>query len=246
MYILYEGPSKIDGGPIFAALTGIEAPSLNTKTGPMLQTFILRQDVRPIEALKLGLDSSVCGDCPHRAGTCYVNVGQSPTSVYDAYIKGNGKKDNLKKLGRNQRIRLGSYGDPSAVPIQVWDDLLKYASSWTGYTHHPIVAPELKRYCQASADTPNQATLYQNLGWKTYRIKNEDQPLMKGEIICPSASGIQCVTCLKCNGQEKNIAIDTHGAKWKTQRFKEYQHATSTLELQQLNTLRGVPISVQA
>lgn len=96
MYILYEGPSLIDGGPIFVALTGLETPSANQKTGPMLQTFLMRSDVRPVEAKKLGLDRSVCGDCPHRNGTCYVNIAQSPTAIFDSYINGYGKRDNLK------------------------------------------------------------------------------------------------------------------------------------------------------
>jgi hypothetical protein len=225
MHILYEGPSQIDGGPIFAALTGLDRPSANSKTGPMLQTWILRQDVRPVEANKLGLDVSVCGDCPHRKGTCYVNVAQSPTAVYDSYINGFGKRDSLKKLGRNQRIRIGAYGDPASVPITVWDDLLRYANSWTGYTHQALLQPELKRYCQASADTVEEAKLYQNLGWKTYRVKNENDPLAKEEIICPSNKGVQCITCLKCNGNTQNIAIDVHGLQWKINKFKEHSHA---------------------
>ena len=224
MHILYEGPSQIDGGPIFAALTGLDRPSANSKTGPMLQTWILRQDVRPVETNKLGLDVSVCGDCPHRKGTCYVNIAQSPTAVYDAYIKGFGLRENLKTLGRNQRIRLGAYGDPAAIPIQIWTALLQYASEWTGYTHQPLLAPELKRYCQASADTLEQAQLYQSLGWKTYRVKCEDQPLTKNEILCPSNKGVQCITCLKCNGQTQNIAIDVHGLKWKINKFKEFSN----------------------
>lgn len=227
MHILYEGPSLIDGGPIFAALTGIERPSSNSKTGPMLQTWILRQDVRPTEAIKLGLDRSICGDCPHRRGSCYVNVGQSPTAVYDVYIAGNGKKESLKKLGRNQRIRLGAYGDPAAIPIDVWDDLLKYADSWTGYTHQPLLSPELKKYCQASADTDTEATLYQNLGWKTYRVKNPTEAISKNEIICPSNKGVQCITCMKCNGNTQNITIDVHGASWKQLRFERLQDGST-------------------
>jgi len=219
MHILYEGPSEIDGGPIFAALTGLDNPSQNGKTGPMLQTWILRSDVRPVEAIKLGLDVSVCGDCPHRNGTCYVNVGQSPTAVFDSYARGTAKRDNLKMLGRKQRIRVGSYGDPSAVPIAIWDDLLKYASDFTGYTHRPIQSPGLQKYCQASADTPGEAALYQNLGWKTFRIKIESDPILSNEIICPSEKGVQCITCLKCNGTTQNIAIDIHGPQWKQSRF---------------------------
>ena len=232
MHILYEGPSLIDGGPIFAALTGLDRPSQNIKTGPMLQTWILRSDIKPTDALKTGDDKSVCGLCPHRGTTCYVNVGQAPNNVYKSYIAGNFERTNLKKLGYKQRIRVASYGDGAAIPIKVWDDLLSHASDWTGYTHQPLLSPELKRYCHASADTVEQAELYQNLGWKTFRIKAENEPLQKSEIICPSSKGVQCITCLKCNGTTQNVAIDVHGAQWKINRFMEQYNETETLELQ--------------
>ena len=32
-------------------------------------------------------------------------------------------------------IRIGSYGDPGAVPTVVWADLVRYAKNFTGYTH---------------------------------------------------------------------------------------------------------------
>lgn len=232
MYILYEGPSLIDGGPIFVALTGIESPSTNVKTGPLLQTWILRQDVKPIEAHKLGLDRSMCGDCTHRIhSTCYVSLIHGPSHIYNAYINGHGKRDNAKKLGRNQRVRLGAYGDPASVPFDVWEELLTYADDWTGYTHFPLLAPELKRYCQASCETEEQATLYQSLGWKTYRTRATTAPLLPSEIQCPSSKGVQCFTCLKCNGQSSNISIPVHGLKHKIKKF-EANYATPSLELQ--------------
>ena len=32
-------------------------------------------------------------------------------------------------------VRIGSYGDPAAVPTRVWAELVRYAKNWTGYTH---------------------------------------------------------------------------------------------------------------
>jgi hypothetical protein len=64
--VLYRGPSRLDGAPIVCVATGFRSPSDNPKTGPMVQTWIMREDVAPHTAQKTGEDSSVCGDCPLR------------------------------------------------------------------------------------------------------------------------------------------------------------------------------------
>lgn len=78
--VLYEGKSMIDGKPIVAIANRITDVSDNTKTGAMVQTWIMRSDVNPVDALKSGEDESVCGDCKHRpanSGACYVKVFQA-------------------------------------------------------------------------------------------------------------------------------------------------------------------------
>lgn len=219
MNLLYKGPSVIDNGPIIALLTGLGKPSTNAKTGPMLQTWILREDMPPKEALK-GADHSICGDCTLKKDICYVNVHFAPRAHYQNYIEGRYKIQSLKKIGRNQRIRLGSYGDPAAVPIQIWDDLLMYADGWTGYTHSPHIQPDLKKYVQASCEATEPASRLRVEGWKTYRIKAENDPLMDGEVLCPSGRGVKCISCLMCNGQTKNIVIDVHGTKAKLNAYQ--------------------------
>jgi len=64
--ILYEGPSRIDGAPIVAIATGLDDPSSNEKTGPMIQTWIMRSDIPPHVAQSSGDDASVCADCKLR------------------------------------------------------------------------------------------------------------------------------------------------------------------------------------
>jgi len=64
--ILYEGASAIDGAPIVAIANRITDASNNVKTGAMVQTFIIRSDKSPLEALRDGSDVSVCGSCQHR------------------------------------------------------------------------------------------------------------------------------------------------------------------------------------
>ena len=47
--IIYQGPSLIDGSPIVAIAI---AQSGNVKTGNMVQTYIIRADMSPMEASK--------------------------------------------------------------------------------------------------------------------------------------------------------------------------------------------------
>ena len=63
--IFYEGASPLDGKPI----VGIALPDKktgNSKTGRMASTLIIRSDIDPITASRLGEDYSICGDCMHR------------------------------------------------------------------------------------------------------------------------------------------------------------------------------------
>ena len=64
-YILYEGPSVIDGQPIVVIVNKLNG-SDNAKTGAIVQSFIIRSDIAPTDALKTGADASVCGECEHR------------------------------------------------------------------------------------------------------------------------------------------------------------------------------------
>ena len=71
-YVLYQGPSRLNGEPIVAIATMRTA---NVKTGNMVQTWILTAEVSPEQAVKTGADEAVCGSCPHRHflnGGCYV------------------------------------------------------------------------------------------------------------------------------------------------------------------------------
>ena len=94
MYLLYDGPSRLDRAPIIVLATGIDTPSKNQKTGPMVQTYILRKDISPSEAVRSGADYSICGNCIHRGGhdrkrSCYVEVHKGPTSVWRSFAKKN-------------------------------------------------------------------------------------------------------------------------------------------------------------
>ena len=225
--IIYEGPSLIDGAPIVAIAT---VGSSNSKTGDMVQTWIIRTDVAPIDANRTGADVSVCGNCPHKGvvvegakmaqnRTCYVNIGQAPTSVYKAYKRGSYRTATtpaaLAAIGAGRMVRIGSYGDGAAVPATVWEGLKADAKGHTAYSHQfdTVAAPSASIYMH-SADTLADAQNAWAAGRRTFRIVADVAEMVKGaEIECPSDRGVKCVDCGLCDGSKlaKSVAIVVHG-----------------------------------
>jgi len=224
MTILYEGPSLLDGKPIVALMVGEKRKSRNIKTGAMAQVYILRSDIPPIEAAKSGEDASICGACPHRpstGGSCYVNVGQGPRAIYEAYKKGRYGRVEARIAGFGLDIRLGAYGDVGAVNATIWHDLLMFANSWTGYTHQHQLSVDLKGINMASADSRDEAIALQAQGWKTFRIKTPEEPLIRKEILCLNeVTGVKCKDCGICDGRTANVAVNIHGPVNKVNKFK--------------------------
>ena len=218
--IIYEGPSAIDGAPIVAIATGLENPSDNAKTGAMVQVFIIRADIAPIRAYKIGADFSICGNCPHRwhtGGFCYVNIGQAPGAVFRAYQAGQYPDlDATEFYGR--AVRFGAYGDPAAVPFSAWAPILDACDidNSTGYTHQafkPWFDSRIAMFCQVSTDTEKQTEKAWRLGYKTFRVRTKDS-VLPGEIECLSdARGIACIDCKLCDGQTANVFINAHGSR---------------------------------
>lgn len=220
-FIIYRGPSVLDGEPIIAVAT---MSTSNAKTGDMVQTWIMRDDVAPHEAVKTGQDSSVCGACPQRhylGGACYVTTHQGPLSVWKAAQRGNYSTEWDPSTFAGRKVRLGAYGDPAAVPADVWVSVLDRASGWTGYTHqvrHKNFQHELLKWVMVSADTPRQASAMQGQGYRTFRVKTPDSPCLPGEVTCPTEynDAANCAACGICNGAArdgKSVVINVHGSK---------------------------------
>lgn len=239
MYILYEGASLLDGKPI--VVIGIPKSS-NSKTGGMFQTIIMRSDIDPITASRLGEDFSVCGECVHRGvphegdsggakkRSCYVML-LMVLSVFKAYKKGNYKRvqpvglqsmhDALADIGDGLVIRLGSYGDPAAVPSYLWESLVSKAKGRTGYSHQATLEgadyrPDLT---MRSADTIQEAEQAWARGERTFRVTANVKDIVQGkEIMCPASEEAgrrtTCEQCKLCSGNTinaKSIAIVVHG-----------------------------------
>jgi len=224
--IIYRGPSLIDGAPIVAIATYSDR---NKKTGTMVQTYIIREDIDPREASKTGADISICGTCPHRGTatadpaakqakgrTCYVLLGQGPLIVFRSYYRGVYAPADPAAIGRGRMVRLGTYGDPAAVPGEVWEALLSEAAGWTGYSHQSGFRPDM---VMQSADTYAQAQAFWQAGARTFRVIAELAELdLNREVLCPASKEAgrrtTCEACKLCAGlatrSPKSVAIVQH------------------------------------
>ena len=232
-YILFRNSTVV------VIATGIKRASANKKTGKMVQVWILRADMSPLEAIKTGKDARICGNCPHRgfripAGilgkrhnkterkrTCYVEVGRAPSAIYGAFKRGIYPflpLENYADVFSGKSIRLGAYGDPAVMPPAVVAELCRVSTRHTGYTHQwrtsgAWLKPFVMASCDSIADYQDAAAQ----GWRTFRVTVGMTP-HAGEILCPASAEAgfktQCARCGLCNGAgaAKNIYIPVHGA----------------------------------
>ena len=250
--LIYRGPSELDGSPIIVIAV---AKSNNGKTGNMVQTFIMREDVHPVEALKTGDDASVCGGClarPANEGWCYVRVEQSVAGVWKCYHQmpnsraKSGKfagypeatsPEAIRDMGRGRAIRLGTYGDPAAVPLYVWRSLTAEATGWNGYTHQwATCSPEYAEFCMASIDQPCDTIAAEMLGYRCFVAVLPGESAgdtSRKSVGCPAAvengQNAQCGDCMGCGGTEgrgtTNRVIEVHGVDFKTKRYSQWREA---------------------
>jgi hypothetical protein len=244
-YIIYRGPSLLDGKPI--VVVAITKESKNKKTGGMVQTYIMADNGKsPVESAQSLEDVSVCGDCKHRRGVinpetgkggpCYVNLGQGARSVMDGVMRGIYPEIfyaladctwELMDAVVGRKVRLGTYGDPAAVPAWVWELLLQDAAGHTGYTHQWASgkADHVKQWCMASADTMDEFAAAKFAGWRTFRVRDVNASGAEGlqyvnEMICPASEEagkrLTCDTCMACSGgidsKKASVTIIVHGS----------------------------------
>lgn len=219
-FTIYNGPSAITGAPIVAILT---TRSSNSKTGDIPQVWILDATTEPHTAAKNGEDVSVCGGCRHRTDSdgrrsCYVVTHHGPLSVYRTWKRGryidattdHGWATLASWFARDvpRAVRLGAYGDPSAVHPNVMTALAFLARSNDctplGYTHdwrHPRAA-HLQSMCMASVDTPDEMNTATARGWRTFRVRTEHEENYIGEVTCPATTPDRatCRSCRRCDG----------------------------------------------
>jgi hypothetical protein len=234
-YIIYRGPSAIDGKPIVVIATGFASKSANGKTGDMIQTWIIREDIAPNEAVKSGEDISICGQCKFRPARkaeieatgekhirCYVKVWQAPLVVWKAYKRGLypvASHADIAALCENRMVRFGSYGDPYAAPIALWEAMASKALGWTGYSHQwRIAGTAWAKLVMASADSLADMLDAHKKGYRTFRVTAKPFENVKGvEAICPASKEkgaiTDCATCRACMGTSGKAKVSIQIAR---------------------------------
>lgn len=225
--VLWRGDSRLTGDRILLVATG---KTSNAKIGPMIQLWII-PDRSPIAAIKDGGDAAVCGDCKMRGTShdgkgraCYVEWWRAVENIWQ------GLHDAVDLRPRefaaaygDVPVRVGAYGDPTAVPRAILDPIVEGRSSrtWTAYTHQwrkPFAAA-YQEFCMASVDTPEERVEALALGWRTFRVRLPEEPLMPGEIACPHEANhdVKCARCSLCTGngnpEIRSVAIVVHGSR---------------------------------
>jgi hypothetical protein len=218
--VLYTGPSMLDGAPIVVIATGFDESSANAKTGGMIQTWILRQDIPPHHAFKSAEGESVCGKCPHKInGTCYVRWYQAPLAVWNCWHHGKGYAQAQPSDFDGVQLRLGAAGDPAAVPAWIWASILPRVAGHTGYTHQwrePFAA-HLRGVVQASCDSIADLDEARAAGWRTFTVLPVGMDDPASTVHCAASvergAKTSCAKCGLCDGARADVVITAHGVK---------------------------------
>jgi hypothetical protein len=195
----------------------------------MVQVWILPRTMNPLQAIKVGLDSIVCFECKHRPandGSCYVLVHNAPNGIHKKYLDGGYPYlsiDEYERVFLGRKTRFGAYGETVLIPLEIMRTLVAICGC-LGYTHQ-WKRPEFqayKHYVMASVDSQAEYWDAKALGWRTFRVRTENQALTSREISCPASDEAgkksQCIKCGLCNGvttndARKDIAIIVHGSR---------------------------------
>lgn len=230
--VIYDGESCLTDDRIVCIVTGFQHPTSNIKTGDMLQSFILCADQNPIDSVQEGEDEAVCGDCPHRGTSCYVNIYQGVSQIYRCWKENAYKTANAADLDRIKArlFRFGSYGDPAALPFELIETLAQNAKGHTGYTHQwRKCSPKYMKYLMASCDSEKDYEDAHKMGYRTFRVKKAGDRLLKGEFACPASpeggNKLTCNECLACDGGKPpkgSVVINVHGSPVKLRQFKKW------------------------
>jgi hypothetical protein len=235
-YVVWEGKSRLNHDDIVCIVT---LHSVNAKTGDMPQVWFLHQRYAPTTAVKTGQDEAICGHCAFRPvyaegdksedAPCYVTLIHGPNGIWKAYKAGRYPKL-PERYTFDRPIRIGSYGDPAAVPLRVLRNLVSRCDAgWTSYTHQWRRYRALKDMCMASVNNLDEQNRAEAMGWRTFRVQQsaEGSELrtvgLRREIMCPAGEHdgykvgerTTCAKCRICDGakdddRRANIVVAAH------------------------------------
>ncbi len=208
----------------YLVLTCLVNASKNDKTGDMIQSYLISKDLLNADTVHFG---SKCTTCP-MITKCYVNkdklsvrgalrrlTNNESTSYKDVSFN-----EALKHIERSDKgLRLGTYGDPSILPLSDIEMLVKAARFHTGYTHYwDSIPTQYSKFLMASCENEEQELFAKSLGYRAFRVLLKDQnqhKVNKGTIECLNVThGLTCAKCKLCDGNnkgsKKSIYIHEH------------------------------------
>ena len=242
--VMYRGKSLIGPQQVVVIATGLVTPSKNKKTGPMIQVYILIDELDPLEAIRQGGNQGACGKCGFQGYwdtdaqkfkdvICYVNKGQGPSRVWDADYEANYPaydEEQHRHLFAGRRIRWGAYGDPAAMPVAVIRKFSAICDGHTGYSNQLFWidkrrANALAQFLQCSCANRAQDAEAKRRGWRTFLVVPKGKEGPSDSIECPYYTrGINCHDCLLCSGEERNaksIWVEAHAMTGLNHRWED-------------------------
>lgn len=200
--------------------TGFNEPSQNRKTGPMIQVWILVKAQNPVAAHMSGKQALVCFQCQFQKSTCYVNLGQAPLSVWEAWKAGSYPTLGSVGVFSDRVVRFGAFGEPTILPLPLLSRIASVSAGWTGYTHRwqNALLAGYSRFLMASVDDEEQQLQATKRGWRTFRVTEPGTTWkLRDECGCPAAvengERTQCFRCKLCCGTSKSaksVVIQKH------------------------------------
>lgn len=175
----------VDEPPQVAVKTGLDA----SVCGDCLRRFSVRF-ARPESAGRQPDEVACPGDCRRctlcepgdgrnvyqvehgTPGRCYVIPWQVPKLMHEVH----GLKEpdlegaRIAIVKARKRVRISAYGDPTAIPLSVWDELVPWSRWGPTYTRRWRVSREWAGRAMASVESVAEADEAHEQGWRTYRV----------------------------------------------------------------------------
>lgn len=185
-------------------------------------------------------DSHNCMDCPYsynqnggKTGGCYTHGGMQGQGLRSMLKRlhrlfGEGKIESFNKDLFDKFLtlsasaspvltRLGVYGEPITLPLNVMGKLVRISKSHTGYTHqwNKDTAGEYSKYLMASTHNTFETLIAESRGYRSFQSSKQKDAKMP---VCPASKEMNykltCIQCKACDGKasgkSKSIFIHKH------------------------------------
>lgn len=196
-------------------------PSANKKIGVGYTVQTYHFSFEQVRNNNLVLDSGNCFDCPFsfnrnegKSGGCYCHKDKQLLGI-KAMLRRLSKlsieplrKDKLNsfliisKELKPSTTRMGAYGEPVTLPLNVVGKLCRLSPKHTGYTHQYTKLQGYSKYLMASTHNAFETSLANSLGFRAFSVDGNGA-------VCPAAKEFKgkkktCVECGACDGTSKN------------------------------------------